>query len=274
MPVTNVREDVEWGYTPLGYFAPDERLGGVAGLQAARRRLPRARDRRHRRRGLRARPPRVRLQPRLRRDGRAEPDDGRRSRASSSRPARDGLPQAVHARLLPRGEPPLAGRVPRRRVPLRLRAGHVRRRSRRAGLRRARLPDVPALDARSRSSRATAGARRSSSAPSTSPTRSGSSRRRTRTPPGRTGCSTAPARWRRGCRDRGARPSARPGVPRLPDRVPRPERRLHDAGRAVPVRRVARPPRGSSTSSARAVPATCWASPTATARASTRSSRT
>jgi 1,4-alpha-glucan branching enzyme len=25
MPVTNVREDVEWGYTPLGYFAPDER---------------------------------------------------------------------------------------------------------------------------------------------------------------------------------------------------------------------------------------------------------
>jgi len=34
MPVTNVREDVEWGYTPLGYLAPDERLGGVAGLQA------------------------------------------------------------------------------------------------------------------------------------------------------------------------------------------------------------------------------------------------
>ena len=33
MPVTNVREDVEWGYTPLGYFAPDERLGGVPGLQ-------------------------------------------------------------------------------------------------------------------------------------------------------------------------------------------------------------------------------------------------
>jgi 1,4-alpha-glucan branching enzyme len=33
MPVTNVREDVEWGYTPLGYFAPDERLGGVQGMQ-------------------------------------------------------------------------------------------------------------------------------------------------------------------------------------------------------------------------------------------------
>lgn len=32
MPVTNVKEDVEWGYTPLGYFAPDERLGGVEGL--------------------------------------------------------------------------------------------------------------------------------------------------------------------------------------------------------------------------------------------------
>lgn len=34
MPVTNVREDVEWGYTPLGYFAPDERLGGAAGMKA------------------------------------------------------------------------------------------------------------------------------------------------------------------------------------------------------------------------------------------------
>jgi 1,4-alpha-glucan branching enzyme len=28
MPVTNVGEDVEWGYTPLGYFAPDDRYGG------------------------------------------------------------------------------------------------------------------------------------------------------------------------------------------------------------------------------------------------------
>jgi 1,4-alpha-glucan branching enzyme len=33
MPVTNVREDAEWGYTPLGYFAPDERLGGVLGMK-------------------------------------------------------------------------------------------------------------------------------------------------------------------------------------------------------------------------------------------------
>ncbi|MCE7064973.1 alpha-amylase family glycosyl hydrolase [Dyadobacter sp. CY326] len=33
MPVTNVKEDVEWGYTPLGYFAPDERLGGIDGLK-------------------------------------------------------------------------------------------------------------------------------------------------------------------------------------------------------------------------------------------------
>jgi 1,4-alpha-glucan branching enzyme len=33
MPVTNVKEDVEWGYTPLGYFAPDDRLGGPAGLK-------------------------------------------------------------------------------------------------------------------------------------------------------------------------------------------------------------------------------------------------
>jgi 1,4-alpha-glucan branching enzyme len=28
MPVTNVGEDVEWGYTPLGYFVPDDRYGG------------------------------------------------------------------------------------------------------------------------------------------------------------------------------------------------------------------------------------------------------
>jgi 1,4-alpha-glucan branching enzyme len=34
MPVTNVREDVEWGYTPLGFFAPDDRMGGVAGMKA------------------------------------------------------------------------------------------------------------------------------------------------------------------------------------------------------------------------------------------------
>ncbi|HEY6227947.1 MAG TPA: alpha-amylase family glycosyl hydrolase, partial [Verrucomicrobiae bacterium] len=33
MPISNVKEEVEWGYTPLGYFAPDERLGGVAGLK-------------------------------------------------------------------------------------------------------------------------------------------------------------------------------------------------------------------------------------------------
>ena len=31
MPITNVKEDVEWGYTPLGYFAPDDRLGGPTG---------------------------------------------------------------------------------------------------------------------------------------------------------------------------------------------------------------------------------------------------
>lgn len=28
MPVSNVKEDVEWGYTPLSYFAPDDRYGG------------------------------------------------------------------------------------------------------------------------------------------------------------------------------------------------------------------------------------------------------
>lgn len=28
MPITNVKEETEWGYTPLGYFAPDERFGG------------------------------------------------------------------------------------------------------------------------------------------------------------------------------------------------------------------------------------------------------
>ncbi|MCU1572501.1 MAG: hypothetical protein JWO93_583 [Micrococcaceae bacterium] len=33
MPVTNVKEDVEWGYTPLSYFAPDERYGGPEGMK-------------------------------------------------------------------------------------------------------------------------------------------------------------------------------------------------------------------------------------------------
>jgi 1,4-alpha-glucan branching enzyme len=33
MPITNVKEDVEWGYTPLGYFAPDDRLGGPRGMK-------------------------------------------------------------------------------------------------------------------------------------------------------------------------------------------------------------------------------------------------
>jgi 1,4-alpha-glucan branching enzyme len=33
MPITNVKEEVEWGYTPLGYFAPDERLGGCIGMK-------------------------------------------------------------------------------------------------------------------------------------------------------------------------------------------------------------------------------------------------
>lgn len=33
LPVTNVPEKVEWGYTPLGYFAPDDRLGGPAGMK-------------------------------------------------------------------------------------------------------------------------------------------------------------------------------------------------------------------------------------------------
>ena len=33
MPFTNVKETAEWGYTPLSYFAPDERFGGPAGLR-------------------------------------------------------------------------------------------------------------------------------------------------------------------------------------------------------------------------------------------------
>ncbi len=33
MPVTNVKEDVEWGYTPLNYFTPDERLGNPSDLK-------------------------------------------------------------------------------------------------------------------------------------------------------------------------------------------------------------------------------------------------
>jgi 1,4-alpha-glucan branching enzyme len=34
MPVTDVKEEVEWGYTPLGFFAPDERLGGPEGMKS------------------------------------------------------------------------------------------------------------------------------------------------------------------------------------------------------------------------------------------------
>ena len=33
MPISNVKEAVEWGYTPLDYFAPDERLGGPLGFK-------------------------------------------------------------------------------------------------------------------------------------------------------------------------------------------------------------------------------------------------
>ncbi|MDX0586888.1 alpha-amlyase [Sinorhizobium medicae] len=33
MPISNVKETVEWGYTPLDYFAPDERLGGPLGFK-------------------------------------------------------------------------------------------------------------------------------------------------------------------------------------------------------------------------------------------------
>lgn len=33
MPFTNVKEETEWGYTPLAYFAPDDRYGGLTGLK-------------------------------------------------------------------------------------------------------------------------------------------------------------------------------------------------------------------------------------------------
>ena len=33
MPITNVKEDVEWGYTPLNFYSPDERLGGPVELK-------------------------------------------------------------------------------------------------------------------------------------------------------------------------------------------------------------------------------------------------
>lgn len=33
MPVSNVKEEVEWGYTPLGYFAADERYGGAKAMK-------------------------------------------------------------------------------------------------------------------------------------------------------------------------------------------------------------------------------------------------
>jgi len=33
MPFTNVKEEIEWGYTPLAYFAADDRYGGLEGLK-------------------------------------------------------------------------------------------------------------------------------------------------------------------------------------------------------------------------------------------------
>src|SRR5262245_46782120 len=33
MPVTTIKEEVEWGYTPLGFFAPDDRYGGPDGMK-------------------------------------------------------------------------------------------------------------------------------------------------------------------------------------------------------------------------------------------------
>lgn len=33
MPVSDVKEEVEWGYTPLGYFAPDDQMGGPDGMK-------------------------------------------------------------------------------------------------------------------------------------------------------------------------------------------------------------------------------------------------
>lgn len=33
MPVSNVKEVADWGYTPLDFYAPDERLGGPTGLK-------------------------------------------------------------------------------------------------------------------------------------------------------------------------------------------------------------------------------------------------
>ena len=33
MPFTNIKEDIDWGYTPLGYFAPEDRYGGPEGLK-------------------------------------------------------------------------------------------------------------------------------------------------------------------------------------------------------------------------------------------------
>jgi 1,4-alpha-glucan branching enzyme len=33
MPVTNVKQDVEWDYTPLDFYSPTDRLGGPMGLK-------------------------------------------------------------------------------------------------------------------------------------------------------------------------------------------------------------------------------------------------
>lgn len=124
MPVTNVKEDVEWGYTPLSYARRP--LRRPHGDEATGQRLPPARHRGHPGLGLCPRPPRVRLQPGLRDVRRAQPHDGP-VRGGVLLATGHGLQQGVHPRILLHGQPILDGGVPRRRIPVRLRPRDARR---------------------------------------------------------------------------------------------------------------------------------------------------
>ena len=121
MPITPVKHEFDWGYGPLGYFAPEDYLGGPGGLK-------RLVDAAHARRIA------VVLDVVY---GHAEQtfayslvyDDIRQSTELNlpnpmmQDPNRDGLARVrsrarAHPGLLPRRQPALARRVSRRRLPL------------------------------------------------------------------------------------------------------------------------------------------------------------
>jgi hypothetical protein len=124
MPVSNVKEDVEWGYTPLGYFAPDDRYSGPGGMKRLVRAcheegvaviLDAVYAHAH---------PEFPYNLVYETSGEPNPLMGRFAGEFFERPGVDYNKE--FARLLLRGQPPLARGIPHRRVPLRLCAGHAR----------------------------------------------------------------------------------------------------------------------------------------------------